>query len=191
MSSQSGSASFNRAETKFPSVSNRLVGDVTGDRRGLRVTLWRLRRTLRRYGVVGTIREAVRLLRTRGAGDDARRRSLTRPAPRHRHRGDRAAGCPPDRESQSRSRRALPTERSRRLSLTRRGASGRSEGLRVRGSRVGQGPRPPAGLGVPVPARRGRRVRAGAERDRRAERRTLRRRPPPLRQRPHGHPRRR
>ena len=44
--------------------------------RGLRVTLWRLRRTLRRYGVVGTIREAVRLLRTRRAGEAARRRSL-------------------------------------------------------------------------------------------------------------------
>ena len=49
---------------------------MTGDRQGLRVTLWRFRRTLRRYGVVGTIREAVRLLRTRGAGEDARTRSL-------------------------------------------------------------------------------------------------------------------
>ena len=44
--------------------------------RGLRVTLWRLRRTLRRCGVVGPIREAIRLLRTRGAGEDARTRSL-------------------------------------------------------------------------------------------------------------------
>jgi hypothetical protein len=43
---------------------------------GLRVTLWRLRRALRRDGVAGTIRGAVRLLHTRRAGEAARKRSL-------------------------------------------------------------------------------------------------------------------
>ena len=38
--------------------------------------VWRLRRATRRYGLAGTIREAVRLLRSRRAGEAARRRSL-------------------------------------------------------------------------------------------------------------------
>ena len=40
------------------------------------MTLWRLRGALRRYGVAGTVREALRLLRTRRAGEAAKRRSL-------------------------------------------------------------------------------------------------------------------
>jgi SAM-dependent methyltransferase len=54
-----------------------LAGGATmGPKRGLLVMVWRLRRATRRYGLAGTIREALRLLRTRRAGEAARKRSL-------------------------------------------------------------------------------------------------------------------